>query len=63
MSDARVCGELAAGHGWACGGADHDPNHGLRVSIVTLVGGSWLVVGSGSTGFLEVSNVRSDLGV
>ncbi|MBW8707365.1 hypothetical protein MBT84_47790 [Streptomyces sp. MBT84] len=50
-------------HSWACGGADHDPNHGLRIPIVTLVGGSWLVVGSGSTGFLEVSNIRSNLGV
>lgn len=41
--------------GWACGRADHDPDHGLRVPIVTVVGPSWSVVGSGPAGFLKVS--------
>jgi hypothetical protein len=62
----RVRGPVASArliHGWGHGWADHDPNHGLRVPIVTVVGGSWSVVGSGSTGFLKVSNIRSDLGV
>lgn len=46
-------------HGRGHGRADHDPDHGLRVPIVTMVGGSWSVVGSGSTGFLKVSNYPS----
>ncbi|OQD51776.1 hypothetical protein BM536_038210 [Streptomyces phaeoluteigriseus] len=43
------------GHGGVCGRADHDPDHGFRVSIVTVVGGSWSVVRSGAPGFLKVS--------
>lgn len=43
-------------HGRVCGRADHDPDHGLRVPIVTVVGVSWLVVGSGPAGFLKVIN-------
>jgi hypothetical protein len=35
--------------------ADHDADHGLCVPIVTVVGGSWSVVGSGSAGCLKVS--------
>ncbi len=49
--------------GRACGRAHHDPDHGLRSPFVTVVGLSWSVVGSGPTGFLEVSNIRSDQGV
>jgi hypothetical protein len=37
------------------GRADHDPHHGFRVSIVTVVGGSWSVVRSEAAGFLKVS--------
>lgn len=50
-------------HGRGHGRADHDPDHGLRVPIVTVVGGPWSVVRSGPAGFLKVSNIRSDLGV
>lgn len=39
------------------GRAHHDPNHGLRVPTVTLVGVWWSVVGSGSEGCLQVSNI------
>ncbi len=46
-------------HGRGHGRPDHDPDHGRRVPIVTMVGGSWSVVRSGSTGFLKVSNYTS----
>lgn len=52
-------GEHGSSHGTrgrACGGADHDPDHGLRIPIVTVVGVSWSVVRSGTAGFLKVSN-------
>lgn len=49
--------------GRACGRAAHDPDHGLRVLIVTVVGGPWSVVRSGLASCLEVSTIRSDLGV
>lgn len=51
--------------GWpvARGRADHGPDHGLCVPIVTVVGGPWSVVGSGPAGFLKVRSIRSDLGV
>ncbi|GDY70048.1 hypothetical protein SAV14893_094410 [Streptomyces avermitilis] len=42
-------------HGRGCGWADHEPDHGFCVPIVTVVGGSWSVVGSGLAGFLKVS--------
>ncbi|KAF2774891.1 hypothetical protein STPH1_7078 [Streptomyces sp. OM5714] len=50
-------------HGRVCGRADHGSDHGLRVPIVTVVGGSWSVVGSGPAGSLKVRNSCSDLGV
>ncbi|GHE34439.1 hypothetical protein GCM10017771_52060 [Streptomyces capitiformicae] len=46
---------LSVPGGRGCGRGDHGPDHGLCVPIVTVVGGSWSVVGSGSTGFLKVS--------
>jgi hypothetical protein len=48
-----------AGRGRGRGRCDQGPDHGVRVPIVTLVGAWWSVVGSGSAGFLKVSNHTS----
>jgi hypothetical protein len=43
------------GRGRGCGRGDHESDHGFCIPIVTVVGPSWSVVGSGPAGFLKVS--------
>jgi hypothetical protein len=49
----RVCPLASRGRG--CGRGDHERGHGFCVPIVTVVGPSWSVVGSGPTGFLKAN--------
>lgn len=62
-ADVRLPPRSRQTRGRGDGRPDHHPDHGLRAPIVTMVGRSWSVVGSGSPGFLKVSNTLSDLGV